>query len=113
MCVGRPWAFFMGQAYATGKARLSRFCKISLAESPARPRERLSEVVPARYPRAQGDENLLRLLEFFQLFNQVAQLLAVLALIRRHLRRGFRHDERVGDPFLLHQQIHIPENRLG
>ena len=43
---------------------------------------------------------LLRLLEFFQLFNQVAYLPAILALIRRHLRRGFRHDERVGAPVL-------------
>src|SRR5207248_3327204 len=31
---------------------------------------------------------------------------------RRHLRRGFCYQKRVGDLFLLQQESHIPENRL-
>jgi hypothetical protein len=46
------------------------------------------------------------------LFNQGAYLPAILALIRRHLRRGFRHDERVGNPVLGQQEIHVPEHGL-
>src|ERR1017187_3905596 len=53
------------------------------------------------------------LLEFLQLLDQVAQLLAILALHGWHLRRGFRHNKRVGNPFLFQQEIHIPENRFG
>ena len=52
---------------------------------------------------------LLRLLEFFQLFNQGAHLPAILALICRHLRRGFRHDKRVRNPILRQQEIDISE----
>ena len=52
---------------------------------------------------------LLRLLEFFQLFNQIAYLLAILALIRRHLRRRFRHQQGVGGPILCQKEIDISE----
>ena len=55
---------------------------------------------------------LFRLLEFFQLFNQVSYLLAILALHGRHLRCGFRHDERVGHPVSGQQEIHVPKHRL-
>jgi hypothetical protein len=56
---------------------------------------------------------VFRFLERFQLSHRGAYLLALLALHGWHLRHGFRHQNRVGNPILLQQEIHIPDRCLG
>jgi hypothetical protein len=48
---------------------------------------------------------LLRLLEFFHLFNQCAYLVAFFALYCLNLRSGFRNQKRVGTPVLCQKEI--------